>query len=125
MNNPSKFTMCVDTQIPHYKDYFRYDDLEIGRPFCLDTAVRIYGKEIVPSTQGIYHLFYHGILVYIGMSKNLRKRLLYHAKDDDMVFDAVLWFSMPDYSIANILEKEAKMIKQFRPSLNTAQLCCN
>jgi hypothetical protein len=106
--------------IPKYKDPFIYKDMHLGHPFCLESTVKLFGKEIIPDTIGIYHLFYQGNLVYVGMSKNLRSRLLYHLKDREKVFDGVLWFKTGDRSLERVLRIEAKMIKKFVPSLNTA-----
>jgi len=105
-------------KVPHYKEQFVANGIEIGCPFDLTTAVRTFGREVIPDTQGIYHLFYKGRLVYVGMSKNLRGRLLYHLKDPEKVFDAVLWFNMEDYSIEEILNYERKMITHHVPPLN-------
>ena len=105
-------------KVPHYKEPFKHNDKEVGYPFDLKTAIDVFGKEVVPEVQGIYHLFYKGRLVYVGMSKNLRGRLLYHLKDPEKVFDAVLWFKMEDRSIDEILDFERKMIKHHVPPLN-------
>ena len=91
--------------VPHYKEPFIHNDKEVGYPFNLNTAVNMFGKNVIPEDQGIYHLFHKGRLVYVGMSKNLRGRLLYHLKDDEKVFDAVLWFNMKDRTIEQVLNK--------------------
>jgi hypothetical protein len=106
------------SKVPHYKEQFKFKDRELGYPFNLYVAVQTFGKEVIPDVQGIYHLFYKGRLVYVGMSKNLRGRLLYHMKDPEKVFDAVLWFKMEDYSIEQILNYERKMIMHHVPPLN-------
>ena len=105
-------------KVPHYKEQFIANGKEIGRPFDLRVAVQTFGREIIPDVQGIYHLFYKGRIVYIGMSKNLRGRLLYHLKDPEKVFDAVLWFNLEDYSIEQVLNFERKMIIYHVPPLN-------
>jgi hypothetical protein len=107
-------------RVPHYKKPYVYEGMTIGYPFDLQVALSLFGKEIIPDTIGIYHLFYQGNLVYIGMSKNLRSRLLYHLKDREKVFDGVLWFKTGDRFLERVLRIEAKMIKKFVPSLNTA-----
>lgn len=109
--------------VPHYKEYFEYNNMQVGKPFCLRTAISLHGKEIIPDEKGLYHLFYKGRLVYIGMSKRLRGRLLYHLNDIDMVFDAILWFKTPNLSVEEILDRETKLIKTFKPPLNTIGLC--
>lgn len=96
-----------------------YNGKVIGLPFNLQQTIFWFGKEFIPNCQGLYHLFLDSHLVYIGMSKNIRGRLLNHLKDDDMVFDNVLWFCMEDYSLEHIIKKEKELIKQMRPSLNT------
>lgn len=108
-----------------YKEPFFYNGLEIGRPYCLGSVLGTWGVEMLPAKVGIYHLFFEGRLVYVGMSKNLRKRLLYHFKDKDMIFDGVLHFVMeePQYTLEDVLRTETKMIKVHRPPLNTQSIC--
>lgn len=110
--------------IPHYKDYFEHNGTKIGRPFCLKTIIELYGKESINDDLGWYHLFYQGRLVYIGMSRNLRGRLLYHLKNKDMIFDAILiFYSNGTLNVEQVLMIETKLIKHFKPSLNLA--CIN
>jgi len=106
------------SKVPHYKEQFVVKGVEIGRPFDLTIAVQLFGKGVIPDCQGIYHLFYKGRIVYVGMSKNLRSRLLYHLKDLEKVFDAVLWFRLEEYSIEQILNYERRMIQYHMPPLN-------
>jgi hypothetical protein len=114
----SEETLRQVALVPHYKEPHRHKEVDIAYPFDLQVAVDIFGKEIIPDILGIYHLFYKGRLVYIGMSKNLRGRLLYHLKDPEKVFDAVLWFDCKDRSLENVLTIEANMIRHFVPPLN-------
>ena len=58
------------------------------------------------------------MLVYVGMSTNLRGRLLQHLRDESKVFHNVLWFCCQDKTIEEVLELEYIMIKKFKPSLN-------
>lgn len=100
----------------------------IGYPFNLRGLVDRYGKNIIPDELGIYHLFYNDQLIYIGMSKSLKGRLLCHLKDKDMPFNRCLWFcasimSRP-MSIADILKIEYQMIKQIKPALNSMYANC-
>jgi hypothetical protein len=90
----------------------------VGYPFNLNDAIAAFGREIIPDVQGIYHLFYKDMLVYVGMSKNLRGRLLQHLKDKSKVFQNVLWFCCKEEGIEEILEYEYKIIKKLKPSLN-------
>jgi hypothetical protein len=90
----------------------------VGYPFNLNDAIAAFGKEIIPDVQGIYHLFYKDMLVYVGMSKNLRGRLLQHLKDESMVFQNVLWFCLEKEGIEEVLEYEYRIIKKLKPSLN-------
>lgn len=90
----------------------------IGYPFNLNDAIAAFGKEIIPDVQGIYHLFYKDMLVYVGMSKSLRGRLLQHLKDESMVFQNVLWFCLEKEGIEEVLEYEYRIIKKLKPSLN-------
>lgn len=100
----------------------------IGHPFDLEKLINKFGKEIIPNKLGIYHLFFYDQLVYIGMSKNIRGRLLMHLKDQDMHFNYCLWFTANLYSkkckIKDILEIEYKMIKKFKPVLNSLHANC-
>lgn len=106
------------------KNPYIHNGIEIGLPFNLGDVVRKFGKEIIPKELGIYHLFYKEQLVYIGMSKNLRGRLLYHLRDNDMCFDNCLWFCTGTfgYDIKDTLKIENAMIKKFKPALNTQGL---
>ena len=107
---------------------FVVDGVIIGLPFNLQMLVNKYGKTIVPNCLGIYHLFYNDQLVYIGMSKNIRGRLLCHLKDKDMPFNNVLWFCMDilreNPSIEETLQIEHNMIKKFKPALNSVHANC-
>jgi hypothetical protein len=101
----------------------------IGLPYNLSDLISYLGKEIIPNTLGIYHLFYNEQLIYIGMSKNLRGRLLHHLKNNDMPFNNCLWFCAKNWkknaTIKDILEIEYKMIKTFKPVLNTIHFNSN
>jgi excinuclease UvrABC nuclease subunit len=100
----------------------------IGYPFSLSDLINQYGKEIIPDCLGIYHLFYYDQLVYVGMSKNLRGRLLCHLRDADMVFHNVLWFCAnmwkENATIEDVLRIEHKMIKKYKPVLNSVHANC-
>lgn len=95
-----------------------YNGEMIGHPFNLKDAISFFGKNVIPNTQGVYHLFYRDMLVYVGMSKSLRGRLVQHLKDEGKVFDNVLWFCCEDKTIEQVLNIEYNMIKKFKPSLN-------
>ena len=107
---------------------FMVDGVVIGMPFHLKQLVDRYGKYIIPSELGIYHLFYHNQLVYVGMSKNIRGRLMMHLKDRDMPFTHCLWFCAQlwkkDATIEDVLKIEYKMIKKYKPVLNTMHCNC-
>lgn len=106
-----------------YKRPFLCNGIEIGYPFNLNDLVKKGLSDLIPESLGIYHLFYEGRLVYIGMSKKIKGRLLYHLKSKDMVFDSVLWFCTRNLCKENPIKKtldiEAKMIKYHKPNLNT------
>jgi hypothetical protein len=112
----------IDGRIETSPHPFIVDGVTIGLPFNLAQLINLYGKEIIPNKLGIYHLFYNEKLVYIGMSRKIRGRLLSHLKDKKMPFNNVLWFcaSMagPEYTIEKIMQIEYNMIKRFKPSLN-------
>lgn len=107
---------------------FIVDGVVIGLPFNLQNLVYNFGKEIIPNCLGIYHLFYEDQLVYIGMSKNIRGRLIQHLKDKDMPFNNCLWFCAGNYkkdaTIGEILRIEYEMIKKFKPVLNSLHANC-
>lgn len=114
--------------IPTSNSPFIVDGNIIGIPFSLSHLVNKYGKEVIPNCLGIYHLFYYDQLVYVGMSKNLRGRLLGHLKDSDMVFHNVLWFCAnmwkDNTTIEDVLKIEYKMIKKYKPVLNSVHTNC-
>lgn len=99
-----------------------HEGKKIGRPFNLSDAVNVFGKKIIPDVLGIYHLFFNNQLVYIGMSKNLRDRLLQHLRNEEMHFDNCLWFCAHHWNvnatIEDVLKIERNMIIKFKPSLN-------
>lgn len=108
---------------------FVHNNELIGYPFNLKEAVSVYGRDVVPDKPGIYHLFYNELLVYVGMSKSLRDRLMCHLKDDDMPFNNVLWFCDERFvkedgspNVQKLMEIEYKIIKMYKPSLNTQYL---
>jgi hypothetical protein len=96
----------------------------IGCPFNLQMLIHRYGKDFVPNCIGIYHLFSDNKLVYIGMSINIRKRLIEHLRDDTKVFNNVLWFCTKDRTIDMVLELERNMIKFHNPILNKQHSIC-
>jgi excinuclease UvrABC nuclease subunit len=106
----------------HSKNAFVSDGVVIGYPFNLQEAVQIFGKDVIPNELGIYHLFYDEQLVYIGMSRKLRSRLLSHLRDADKPFHTCLWFLASDcgnnITTEDILKAERRLIKKFKPSLN-------
>lgn len=97
---------------------YKYNGEIIGLPFNLQQTIDKFGKQIIPNVLGLYHLFYKDMLVYVGMSTNLRGRLLQHLRDETKVFHNVLWFCCQDKTIEEVLELEYIMIKKFKPSLN-------
>ena len=119
---------CLN-DISYSEHPFVHNNKVIGYPFNLQQAVSFYGREAVPDKPGIYHLFYNELLVYVGMSKNLRDRLMCHLKDDDMPFNNVLWFCDERFTkedgspnVKKLMEVEYKIIKMYKPSLNTQYL---
>lgn len=108
---------------------FTHNNKFIAWPFNLKECVLKYGREIIPNSLGLYHLFDGADLVYIGMSKNLRTRLLYHLSDVNMPFDNVIWFPvnlfLPGSTISDVLKIEKRLIKMHRPSLNLRHITSN
>ncbi len=104
------------------------EGLQIGVPFHLGDLVKKFGKQMIPDVLGIYHLFYNDNLTYVGMSKKLRGRLLWHLKDDNMPFTWCMWFCAEtlgsEYidNVEAILRLESNMIKALKPSMNTQHI---
>lgn len=100
----------------------------IGLPFNLEDLINCDLKRVIPEKVGIYHLFKDDILVYIGMSKNIRKRILGHYTQKEMDFDNVLWFcanttdGLVNKTVAEIFKIERNMIKFHKPFYNEAYL---
>jgi hypothetical protein len=107
---------------------FVVDGVEIGLPFNLSQYVNKYGKNSIPDRLGIYHLFFHDQLVYIGMSKSIKGRLIQHLRDKDMPFHNVLWFCASrigkNATIEDVLTVEYNLIKKFKPVLNSRGANC-
>jgi len=107
---------------------FVVDGKVIGLPFNLQDVINNIGKKIIPDKLGIYHLFQDDRLVYIGMSKNVRNRLLGHLIDDDMPFNNCLWFISSEFTkertVKEIFNIERNMIKRFRPIFNIQYVNC-
>jgi hypothetical protein len=91
-------------------------------PSNLRDIMSAYGEWGIPDKMGIYWLFSEDKLVYIGMSKNIRRRLKQHLKEGVKVFDCVCWFKASDTwdnpTVNKVLNLEDRMIKKYRPSLN-------
>ena len=79
---------------------------------------------MIPKETGVYHLFYNGLLIYIGFSRNIQKRLKSHHFDKRMTFDAVLWFVDEDKSLREWLDFERNLIEYWKPSMNKNYLEC-
>jgi hypothetical protein len=91
-------------------------------PLNLRDIMSAYGEWGVSDEMGIYWLFNEDKLIYIGMSKNIRRRLKQHIKEGEKVFDCVCWFKASDTwdnpTVKKVLNLEDRMIKKYRPSLN-------
>ena len=83
-------------------------DLEIAIPANRSTAHLI----------GIYFLFLHETLVYVGGSSNILFRIGQHIRNGDIHFDS---FSYLPCALRKIAEIEDLYIKAYRPKHNTAQ----
>jgi len=107
---------------------FIVDGVVIGKPFNLQMVIDRFGKQIIPNCLGIYHLFYNDQLVYVGMSKKIKGRLLQHLKDKDMPFNNCLWFCAhmwkKNATVKDILRIEYLMIKKYKPVLNSLYANC-
>jgi hypothetical protein len=100
-----------------YKKEFICQGRSIGFPIYYEW-VKNQRRIPIPEKTGVYHLFYEGILVYIGFSRCIKNRLKNHYADDNMVFDAVLWFVDSNMKLREWLDFERNLIKYWKPSLN-------
>jgi hypothetical protein len=103
------------------KPFYSHTGQLIGYPFDLVDLISKYTSDILPEGLGVYHLFYQDELVYVGMSKCVKKRLLEHLRCLDMVFDQVLWFMTPDRTVKEVLDIERRLIKLWNPKLNVSR----
>lgn len=113
-----------DQRIRVSSNPFIHKGVVIGHPFSIADIVERDLKCILPEESGIYHLFSDDVLVYIGMSKNLKNRLLGHYRDGSMEFDNILYFCASDANktLKQIFNIEKNMIKYFKPFYNEAYL---
>ncbi len=77
--------------------------------------------EEAPQAPGVY-VFWNSesVIIYIGMSGNLRQRLLQHDQNGDI--SGIAWFQWHEAdSEQNAREVEAVMIRKYRPPLNIQQ----
>lgn len=100
----------------------------VGLPFNIRDCIRFLGKEWIPAQAGIYHLFLDDILVYVGISQNIRGRILMHIKEGKKDFDNVLWFcaglqpSGEEITYTTCIKAEKGTIKMHSPAYNLQYL---
>ena len=70
-------------------------------------------------TPALYHLFFEGSLVYVGITNCLHKRLSEHDMDEKKEWDAYVHFSIHGLSIAEARKIERAVIERHNPILNT------
>jgi predicted GIY-YIG superfamily endonuclease len=100
------------------------------QPFALSGLLYYFDKEIIPDCMGVYWLVKNDRIVYIGMARNLRKRLLYHYKNKHketaIAFDSVSWFPSwmhaEEETVEQTLKLEKVMIQHHIPALNMKHL---
>ncbi len=74
-----------------------------------------------PQAPGVY-MFWNAesVIIYVGMSGNLRERLLEHYQTGDI--PGIAWFQWHQSDgEQNAREVEAMMIRKYRPTLNIQQ----
>lgn len=125
----------VEKTMPlNWKDEFRMDKMfvldgkKVGRPIDVYAAYKKYGKRIFGSDKGLYFLFYHESLVYIGVGDSsingIGGRIRTHMEDPDKVFTHALWltkkylFGRNNVSRLELLEKERQLVRWFTPAWN-------
>jgi hypothetical protein len=89
---------------------------DLGKPVlcsCIDDGV----KQLLSDGKGVYHLFSGGVLAYVGITNNFRRRLFEHMKTDKL-FDAFLFFETETHSIKHLEKIERRMIETYNPILN-------
>jgi len=116
--------LLQEKQVFYSKTPFKFGDNIIGYPVNIEQLIEKIGKEIIPEKLGIYHLFYDDVLIYIGMSIDLRSRLLGHYKRQDIEFNNVLWFCTEECGKTKpqTFKIESTMIKYYKPFYNKACL---
>ena len=117
------FFIGKNFNLKHYKTVFICGGVEIGYPLYYDYIIK--SKKVhIPQKMGLYHLFFKGMLVYIGFSRNIKKRLNQHHTDKYIDFDAVLWFTDNEKSLRDWLDFERDLIQYWKPSFNKNYLEC-
>jgi len=111
-----------DNRIRRASSPLVHNGVIIALPFNLGDLIKTDLKSLIPESYGIYYLYYDDILVYIGMSSNLKNRLLGHYKKNDMEFNNVIWFSTEYFgkTLAETFKLESSMIKVYKPFYNQA-----
>ena len=126
--NHTGFDLCEHLNVHFNEDIFdtkypllNLDNKEaVAYPICLKSLITCLGKDFVPEIIGVYYLYLDKRIVYIGMSKNVRQRVLYHLKANQIPFTHIVWF--PLNTIEDALSFEFKAIKYYKPPLNTVYL---
>jgi hypothetical protein len=71
--------------------------------------------ELPSRIAGVYFLFSEGELVYVGQSRDVVKRCIYH-RDSGVKFDGVRYTAIADDT--QRLDSESKLIKELQPRYN-------
>lgn len=110
-------------KIRHSKPFYN-GSLKVGYPVNVEDIINRDLKRVIPASLGIYHLFKDGELVYIGMSKCIKKRISEHYNSNDIDFNEALWFcaEIANKNIKDIFRIERLMIIKYKPKFNTAYL---
>lgn len=101
--------------ILNYKNNFVLFGHDHGKVVLINSVVD-WRYDVIANQQGIYYLFKDGEIVYIGVSKNIRKRIKDHVRNETD-FDGVC----PVYIGGNMIDvkrAERFLIRKLKPKYN-------
>jgi hypothetical protein len=99
------------------QDFISHHGINLGKP-VLCSSIDDGINPLISDGMGIYHLFSGGLLSYVGVTNNFRRRIKEHLNSDKL-FDAFLFFGTETHFTMKHLERiERKMIDAYKPTLN-------
>lgn len=100
----------------HYKENFVLFGHDHGKIVLIDSVID-WRYDLIASERGIYYLFKDGEIVYIGVSKDIRKRIKDHVRNETN-FDGICPVYLSDLSMTDIKIAERYLIKKLNPKYN-------